>query len=166
MPCFCFKLPSHQQGKFQVLILLFKVILVSWVFLQLPLSLQSVAVPTAGEKAWHRGRGFPAAAEIYCAQLMRNHNKNKSLLLFSEQSINRKITHRTPVFGIRTGSGVCRNSQLVWNQPAWGAGSSRTVVATEPCTSLLILLTGLGCFWYLNQLTEYLKEKIGKNSIA
>jgi len=105
-----------------------------------------VAVPTARVKAWHGGRGFPAAAKICCAQLMRNHNKYTSLWLFSEQSMNRKIAHRTLVFGIRTGSGLCRNSQLDQNQPAWGAGSSRTVVATEPCTSLLILLTALGCF--------------------
>lgn len=159
MPCFCFKLPSHQQVKFQGLILLFKVVSVPWLLLQLSPSLQPVAVPTTGVKGWHRGRGFPAAAKIYCTQLMRNHNENIFLLLFSEQSINRKITHRTVVFGIRTGSSLCRNYQLVRNQPAWGAGSSWTVVAAEPCTSLLILLTRLGCLWYLNQFTEYLKKK-------
>lgn len=155
VPDFFFKLPSHQQVKFQVLILLFKVVLLPSLLLQLRLSLQSAAVPTTGVKAWHGGRDFPAAAKICCAQLMRNQNKNKSLLLFSEKSLNRKITHRALVFGIRFlqkfPASPKPTSLGSWKQLACGSYWTLHKFINPAYRTRLFLI--------LKQLTEYLKEK-------
>lgn len=103
MQCFCFKLPLHKQVKFQVLVLVFKVISMPWLLLSTPL------LATCGH-GQHRGESLaqgercPSSHQEQLHSFQEKPHKNTSFLLLSEQSTERKITLRTLVFGIRTAS--------------------------------------------------------------